>query len=185
MNISKDEGKLNSKPKWKIVRSGKPLEPFIPPTKDLPCNPYSLQCLCQDPKIDPRNRCSHVKIPEIDVAILAMPIHAIPIQSIALLSQVTNEIKEYFKSSPAEICRKNKLPIGVYEPSTRKQMRLDESQGICFPNNDTAESTPKAHAPSLVSYLPCPLRASQRGVSIFNANAVIKEVDKNVAWVLD
>ena len=77
-NTSKDEGKLGSKPKLKIVRSGKPLEPFVPPTGDGP---------------------SSVKIPGIDVVILATPIRAVLIQSIAPLPQVTNEIKGPFQIS--------------------------------------------------------------------------------------
>jgi len=78
MNISKDKGKLGSKPKLKIVRFGKPLESLIPPMED---------------------GSSHVKIPGIDVVILATPIPAIPIQNIAPLPQVTNEIEEPFKYS--------------------------------------------------------------------------------------
>ena len=77
-NTSKNEGKIGSKPKLKIVRSGKPLEPFVPPTGDGP---------------------SSVKIPGIDVVILATPIPAVPIQSIAPLPQVTNEIKGPFQIS--------------------------------------------------------------------------------------
>jgi len=63
-NISKDEGKLVSKPKLKIVRFGKSLKPFVPLMED------GSSC---------------VKIPGIDVVILATPIPAIPIQSIAPL----------------------------------------------------------------------------------------------------
>ncbi|KAJ8424573.1 hypothetical protein Cgig2_023569 [Carnegiea gigantea] len=63
-NISKDEGKL--KPKLKIVRSGKPVEPFIPAMED---------------------GSSYVKIPGIDVGTPVMPIPAIPIQSFAPLPQ--------------------------------------------------------------------------------------------------
>ncbi|KAJ8427083.1 hypothetical protein Cgig2_008952 [Carnegiea gigantea] len=70
-NISKDEGKL--KPKLKIVRSGTPVEPFVPAMED---------------------GSSRVKIPGIDIGTLATPIPAIPIQSIAPLPQITNEIEE-------------------------------------------------------------------------------------------
>ena len=74
MNIPKDEGK--PKPKLKIVRSGKPMEPFVPAME---------------------NGSSRVEIPGIDVGTLATPIPAIPIQSIAPLPLVTNEIEEHCK----------------------------------------------------------------------------------------
>jgi len=93
-----------------------PLDPFVPPTKD---------------------DSSRIKILGIDATIPATPIPAIPIQSIAPSPQVTNEIKEHFKSSSAEICRQkvksminhtinghDKLPIKIYEPSTKKVIEL-------------------------------------------------------------
>ena len=70
-NIPKDEGK--PKPKLKIVRSGKPVEPYV---------------------LAMENGSSRVEIPGIDVGTLATPIPAIPIQSIAPLPQVMNEIEE-------------------------------------------------------------------------------------------
>ncbi|KAJ8449515.1 hypothetical protein Cgig2_005537 [Carnegiea gigantea] len=57
-NTLEDEGKLGSKPKLMIVRSRKPLEPFVPPMED---------------------GSFRVKIPRIDVVIPAMPIPVIPI----------------------------------------------------------------------------------------------------------
>ncbi|KAJ8427349.1 hypothetical protein Cgig2_016215 [Carnegiea gigantea] len=66
-NISKDESKLGSKPKLKIVRSGKPLHPFVPLMKD---------------------GSSHVKILGVDVVIPVIPIPTIPIQCITPLPQV-------------------------------------------------------------------------------------------------
>jgi len=83
-NVSKDEGKLGPKHKLKIVHSRKSLKPFFSTTKD---------------------DSSHVKIPRIDVTILTTPFPVIPIQSIAPLPQVVNEIKELIKSSLAEIYR--------------------------------------------------------------------------------
>ena len=80
MNISKDEGKHGSKPKLKNVRCRKSLEPFVPSIED---------------------GSSHVKIPGIDAFIPATPIPTIPIQSIAPLPWVTNDVKENFESSPA------------------------------------------------------------------------------------
>ncbi|KAJ8425344.1 hypothetical protein Cgig2_000649 [Carnegiea gigantea] len=61
-----DEGKSGSKLKLKIVRSGKPLEPFILPMKDVSFR---------------------VKISEINVIIPMTPIPTIPFQSIVSLPQ--------------------------------------------------------------------------------------------------
>ncbi|KAJ8430730.1 hypothetical protein Cgig2_001303 [Carnegiea gigantea] len=63
-NMSKDEGKLGSKPKLNIVRTRKLLEPCVPPIED---------------------DSSRVKISGIDVAIPATPIPIIPVQSITPL----------------------------------------------------------------------------------------------------
>ena len=59
--------------------------------------------------------------------------------------------------------------------------RLDESKGVCCPNDDEVESIRRANAPSSILHPQRPLRALQGGISIFNVDAVIKEVDKNVA----
>ncbi|KAJ8443803.1 hypothetical protein Cgig2_017284 [Carnegiea gigantea] len=151
-NTSKDDGKLGSKPKLKIVRSGKPLEPSFLPIGD---------------------GSSRIKIPGIDVAILATPIPAIPIQSIAPLLQ-------------------DEIPIGVYEPTTKKVIELppEGAENIMDilnsepnPTECMVESIHRVNAPSLVPRPQCPLRAPQGGISIFNVEAVIKEVDKNAARV--
>ncbi|KAJ8435728.1 hypothetical protein Cgig2_017707 [Carnegiea gigantea] len=52
---------------------------------------------------------------------------------------------------------------------------------ICFPKNDEAKSTPKAHALLLVPYPLHSLRARQEDVSIFNVDVVIEDVNKNVS----
>jgi len=77
-NTSEDAGKLGTKPKLKIVRSGKPLEPSVPLMGD---------------------GSSRIRIPGVDVVMPATPILAIPIQSIAPLPHVTNEIKGPFQIS--------------------------------------------------------------------------------------
>ncbi|KAJ8444114.1 LOW QUALITY PROTEIN: hypothetical protein Cgig2_005795 [Carnegiea gigantea] len=231
-NVSKDDGKFGSKSKLKIVRSRKPLEPFVPLTEDAS---------------------SRVKIPGIDVVIPATPIPtiltpvpAIPVQSIAPLPHVTNDIKEHFKSSPLEIY---KLPIVICEPSTEKGIelppegaanimnildvepnpttcmgeiddvnfkeelahiplpsgnqcfssikripsfgkdlfdrasRLDGSKGVCSPNDDEVESIRRANALSLIPRPQHHLRAPLGGTSVFNADTVINEVDKNATRV--
>ncbi|KAJ8424946.1 LOW QUALITY PROTEIN: hypothetical protein Cgig2_002571 [Carnegiea gigantea] len=63
------------------------------------------------------------------------------------------------------------------------ELRLDGLKGVCFPNNDEVKSICRAHAPSLVPRPQHPLRAPQGGIFIFNADAVIKEVDKNVVRI--
>ncbi|KAJ8420384.1 hypothetical protein Cgig2_032975 [Carnegiea gigantea] len=132
MNISKDEGKLSSKPKLKIVRYGNPLEPSVLSIEDSP---------------------SCVKIPGIVVAITATPITAIHIQCIAQIPQVTSEVKEHFKSSLAEICgQKHK---SMANPMINRWDKLHI--GVCGPSE----------------------------VSVFNANVIIKEVDKNAGQVFN
>ncbi|KAJ8429737.1 hypothetical protein Cgig2_023126 [Carnegiea gigantea] len=71
-----------------------------------------------------------------------------------------------------------KEELGYIHLSSRSHgLRLDSWQGSYSPNSGEAESSPKAHVASL--------RASQEGVFIFNADAVIKEVDKNASWVFN
>ncbi|KAJ8438632.1 hypothetical protein Cgig2_017970 [Carnegiea gigantea] len=122
-NILKDEDIHGSRPKLKIVRSGKPLEPFVPPIED---------------------DSFHVKIPGTHFMIPTTPI----------------SIYDLFNSGS----------------------RLDSLKGLCSPNNDEAKSAPKAYALSLEPYPRCPLRTPQGGVYVFNVDAVVKVVNKNVAW---
>ncbi|KAJ8426600.1 hypothetical protein Cgig2_013177 [Carnegiea gigantea] len=183
-NTSKDEGKLRSKPKLKIVRSGKPLEPFVPWMED---------------------GSSHVKIPRIDVVIPATPILAIPIQSDELPIEVCELSTEKATKLPPEgesddMDFKEELahvplpsgsqyfPLIGRIPSFSKalfdsRLRLVNSRGVCSLKDDEAESIGRVNAPSLVRCPQCPLRAPQRRISIFNVDAVLKEVDKNAARV--
>jgi len=62
--------------------------------------------------------------------------------------------------------------------------RLDGSKGVCSPNDDEVESIRRANAPSLEPRPQYPLRAPQGGISVFNANTVIKVVDKNAPQVV-
>ncbi|KAJ8426961.1 hypothetical protein Cgig2_027685 [Carnegiea gigantea] len=153
INISKDEGKLGSKPKLKIVRFEKPLEPFVLPIEDVS---------------------SRVNISGIDVAVPATPISAILIQSIAQLPHITNDIKEHFESSPFvsqvpksdDVNFKEELahvplpsqskcfPSIGQIPSFGKDLyysgsRLGLSKGVCSPNNDEVESIHRTNAPSV------------------------------------
>ncbi|KAJ8444411.1 hypothetical protein Cgig2_005933 [Carnegiea gigantea] len=151
--------KLGSKSRSKIVRFGKPLEPFVPPMED---------------------GYSRVKILGIDVVILATPIPAILIQSIAPLPQ--DEL-------PVEVCEPSTKNIIEFPPEGAENIMdiLDaepnptECMGVCCPDDDVVESIRKVNAPSLVPHPQRPLRAPQGGISVFNADAVIKEVDKNAA----
>ncbi|KAJ8444139.1 hypothetical protein Cgig2_029914 [Carnegiea gigantea] len=61
--------------------------------------------------------------------------------------------------------------------------RLVDSQGVCSPDDDEVESILRVNAPLSVPHPQCPLREPQGGISIFNADVVIKEVDKNAARV--
>ncbi|KAJ8435738.1 LOW QUALITY PROTEIN: hypothetical protein Cgig2_003160 [Carnegiea gigantea] len=209
-NISKDEGKLGSKPKLKIVHSGKPLEPFF--------HRWRI-------------------IPRIDVVILATPIPAIPIQSIAPLPQ-DEPLIEVCEPSTIKITKlppegaKNIMDILDTEPNPTdcmgenddvnfkeklahiplpsgsqcfpsigripsfgedlfdSQLRLVDLRGVCSPDDDEVESIRRVNALSVVLHPQRPLRAPQGEISIFNADAVIKEadavikeVDKNAARV--
>ena len=59
--------------------------------------------------------------------------------------------------------------------------RLVDSRGLCSLDDDEVESICRVNAPSLVPRPQHPLRAPQGGISLFNADAIIKEVDKNAA----
>ncbi|KAJ8440281.1 hypothetical protein Cgig2_031595 [Carnegiea gigantea] len=175
-NISKDEGKLISKPKLKIIHSGKPLEPFVPPKED---------------------GSSRVKILGIDVVIPAMPILTIPIQSIVPLPQ--DEL-------PVEVCEpstkkvielppegaENIMDILDAEPNPIECMGKSDdvnfkeglAHGVCCPDDDEVESIHRVNVPSAVLRPQRPVRVPQKGISFFDADTVINEVDKNAARVL-
>ncbi|KAJ8425240.1 hypothetical protein Cgig2_014339 [Carnegiea gigantea] len=169
-NISKDEGKFVSKPKLKIVHSGKPLEPFVLPMDD---------------------GSSRVKIPGIDVVVLATPILVIPIQSIVSLPQTCRHKSNRLINLTAN--GHDELPVKVCEPSTKKVIELPpegaenimdildvepnptECMGVCSLDDDEVESIRRVNAPSPVPHPQCPLRSPQEEISVLNADTVIKE----------
>ncbi|KAJ8425622.1 hypothetical protein Cgig2_018407 [Carnegiea gigantea] len=202
-NILNDKGKLGSKPKLKIIHSGKPLEPFVPPIED---------------------GSSRVKIPIIDVVIPATPIPAIPVQSIAPLPQDELPVGVYEPSTKKVIelplkGAENIMDILDVEPNPTKCMwegndvnfkeglahvplplrsqcfslirripsfgkdlfdtisRLVDSQGVYSSDDDESQ------CPFIGTSPQCPLRAPQGGISVFNVDAIIKEVDKNAMRV--
>ncbi|KAJ8422335.1 hypothetical protein Cgig2_015890 [Carnegiea gigantea] len=165
-NTSKDECELGSKPKLKVVRSGKPLEPSVPPMGD---------------------GSSYVKIPGIDVVIPAMSIPAIPIQSIAPLLQGESDdvnFKEELAHVPLPSGSQCFSSIGRI-PSFGNNLfdgtlRLVDSPGVCSLDDDEVESIRRVNAPLLVSHPQRSLRAPQGGIFVFNVEAVIKEVDKAI-----
>ncbi|KAJ8441459.1 hypothetical protein Cgig2_008720 [Carnegiea gigantea] len=144
-NTSKDEGKVGSKPKLKIVRSGKPLEPSVPPMGD------GSSC---------------VKIPGVDVVI--------PDETpIGVCEPTTEKITEL----PPEGAE-NIMDIINSGPNLAKCMLT-----VSSPDDDEVESIRRVNAPSLAPSPQHPLRAPQGGISVFNAEVVIREVDKNAARV--
>ncbi|KAJ8445794.1 LOW QUALITY PROTEIN: hypothetical protein Cgig2_027875 [Carnegiea gigantea] len=179
-----DEGKL--KPKLKIVRSGELVEPFVPAMED---------------------GSSRVKIPGIDIGTPAMPIPAIPIQSIAPLPQVielplegAENIMDILDGEPNRVeCVEGlahvPLPSGSqYFPSVGRilffgkdlfdnRSRLVNSWGVCPPDDDEVKSIRRVNAHSSVPHPQCPLKVPQGGISVFDADAFIKEVDKNAVRV--
>ncbi|KAJ8436193.1 hypothetical protein Cgig2_006880 [Carnegiea gigantea] len=124
---------------------------------------------------------SRVKIPGIDVVIRATPIPAIPIQSIMPLPQ--DELAHIPLPSRSQCF----LSIGRIpsfgEDLFDSRSRLDGSKGVCPQNDDGVKSIHRVNTPTLVPCPQRPLRAPQGGVSTFNADVIIKEVDKNVAHV--
>ncbi|KAJ8424223.1 hypothetical protein Cgig2_011634 [Carnegiea gigantea] len=80
------------------------------------------------------------------------------------------------------------FPVEGRIPSFGKDLfdsrsRLVDSRRVCSLDDDVVESICRVNAPALVPRPQCPLRAPQGGISVFNTNAVIKEVDKNDARV--
>ncbi|KAJ8430246.1 hypothetical protein Cgig2_009424 [Carnegiea gigantea] len=146
LTCSPHASKIGSKPKLKIIHSGKPLEPSVATMGDGP---------------------SRVKISGIDVVIPATPIPAIPIQSTAPLPQ-------------------DEMSIGVCEPTTEEVIELPpevDLRGVCSPDDDEVESIRRVNEPSLAPCPQRPLRAPQGGISVFNVEAAIREVDKNATRV--
>ncbi|KAJ8431639.1 hypothetical protein Cgig2_001962 [Carnegiea gigantea] len=115
-NISKDEGKLGSKPKLKIVYFRKSLEPFVPSKED---------------------GSSHVKISGIDIVIPAMPIPTIPIQSIAPLLQDKLPVRVCEPSTKKVIelppeSAENTMEILDAEPNPTECMEVDKNVARVF-----------------------------------------------------
>ena len=63
------------------------------------------------------------------------------------------------------------------------RLRLVDSHDVCSLDDDEIESICRVNAPSPVPRPQHPLRAPQGGISVFNPDAVMKEVDKNATWV--
>ncbi|KAJ8435464.1 hypothetical protein Cgig2_021097 [Carnegiea gigantea] len=126
-----------------------------------------------------RGRFSRVKIPRIDVAIPATPILAIPIQSIDPLPQVTNEIKEYFESSPAEICRQESK--SMINPTVNGQDKL--AVEVCEPSVDKVIELPLEGTDNIIDILdaePNPTKCMGESNDV-NFKEGLGHVDKNAA----
>ncbi|KAJ8438055.1 hypothetical protein Cgig2_003591 [Carnegiea gigantea] len=182
-----DEGKL--KPKLKIVRSGKPVKPFVPVIED---------------------GSSRVKIPGIDDKLPVGVCEPSARKVIELPPEGAENIMDILDAEPNPIeCMGESDDVNFKEglahiplpsgsqclssvgriPSFGKDLldsrsRLANSRGVCPPDDDEVESICRVNAHSLVPHPQHPLKVPQGGISIFNADAFMKEVDKNAARVL-
>ncbi|KAJ8425372.1 LOW QUALITY PROTEIN: hypothetical protein Cgig2_003650 [Carnegiea gigantea] len=183
-----DEDKLGSKPKLKIIYSGKPLEHFVQskedgsshvkiprPSNTHPRNPYSKHCsitIVCDPSTE-----KVIKLPPYGTENIMDILDAKPNPTECIGK--SNDV--HFKEELAHV----PLPSrSQYFPSIGRKP-LDGLKGVRSPNDDKVESIHRANAPSLAPRPQHPLRALQRGISVFNVDAVIKEVDKSATWAFD
>ncbi|KAJ8426509.1 hypothetical protein Cgig2_013192 [Carnegiea gigantea] len=222
-NIQRNEAPSDSRPKFKIIRSQKPL---------------------RSPALETEDNTLQTKIPGVDAALPVAPISAVPIQSVPMAPEASDEVRLTLEPLPVTACRRklksiivrlldeqgmpnvegSKLDYGktVFPPPDGAKNIMDildcdpsptacmgesgdmnfkeklayvplPSGSHCFPSiehssslgqdflgdDDEAESTPKVGAPQV---LPPPrLSRATPDVSVFNVNAVIREVNKSGA----
>ncbi|KAJ8436963.1 hypothetical protein Cgig2_018910 [Carnegiea gigantea] len=170
---NEDEGKRGSKPKLKIVRSRKPLEPFVLPIED---------------------GFSRGKIPGIDDQPPVRVCEPSTKKIIKLPLEVAENIMDILDAEPNPTeCMRESDDVNFKEglahvplPSRSQcfpSVRQIPSFGLCSSDDNEVKFIRRVNAPSSVPRQQCPLRAPQEGISIFNADAVIKKVDKNATRV--
>ncbi|KAJ8432750.1 hypothetical protein Cgig2_011673 [Carnegiea gigantea] len=218
-NIQRNEAPSGSRPKFKIIRSQKPL---------------------RSPALETEDNTLQTKIPGVNAALPVAPISAVPIQSVPMAPEASDEVRltleplyrrklksiivclldeqgmpnvggsklDYGKTVfPPPDGAENIMDILDCDPSPTAcmgesgDMNFKEKLAYvplplgshCFPSiehlsslgqdflgdDDEAESTPKVGAPQV---LPTPrLSRATPDVSVFNVNAVIREVNKSGA----
>ncbi|KAJ8435490.1 hypothetical protein Cgig2_033229 [Carnegiea gigantea] len=230
-NIQRDEAPSGSRPKFKIIRSQKPL---------------------RSPALETKDNTPQTKIPGVDAALSVASISAVPIQSVPMAPKAPDEVRFTLKPLPVTACRRklkfiivcllneqgmsnvggSKLDYGkvVFPPPDDAENIMDildcdpsptacmgesgnmnfkeklayvplPSESHCFPSiehlsslgqdflgdDDEAESTPKVDAPQVLSpprlsrATPNVLARATPDVLVFNAHAVIREVNKSGA----
>ncbi|KAJ8426572.1 LOW QUALITY PROTEIN: hypothetical protein Cgig2_022309 [Carnegiea gigantea] len=207
-NISKDEGKL--KPKLKIIHSGRPVEPFVPVIENgssrvdipgidvgplvMPIPAIPIQSIAPLPQDElPVEVCEPstqkvTELPPEDAENIMDILDAEPNPIECMGESDDVNFKEGLAHIPLPSGSQCFPSVGRI-PSFGKDLfdsrsRLVSSRGVCPPDDDEVESIRKVNAHSPVPCPQRPLKVPQGGISVFDANAFIKEVDKNAARVL-
>ena len=91
-NIQRNEGPSGSRPKFKIIRSQKPL---------------------RSPAVETEDNAPQTEIPGVGAAAFVAPISAVPIQSVPMAPEASNEVRLTLESLPITACRRTLKSINV------------------------------------------------------------------------